>query len=352
MLPYHWLRLGSAQLQAGYLSNVVIHPNFQQHGIGTALTKDAINYAHNQGYALLIGHAIPNFYNRFGFADIFDITYHVIQLKDILAQSPSPYQVRPATLNDVPILLELYKCHYEHYVGSVLRNLKQQEHQLQYWLLDETPLLVLDANNHVHGYLMLFWNVNQPYAAEVAADNWLATLALLQYQAHLLNTSANPPKEFSWVLPLDSPTFYLLTDHLSIRSETHSLLYEDWMARPIHLPHLFQSLIPLWEERWRCYTGNSPRFLGMMVDNHNCFLELGTTGVRLVEHLPIGAELVNLSLQVFTQLLFGYRPISWAAVQSGQHIPRELISLLTALYPLGRAWITETNMGLTHIEER
>ena len=43
--------------------------------------------------------------------------------------------------------------------------------------------------------------------------------------------------------------------------------------------------------------------------------------------------------RAFTQLLWGYRPLSWIARQDAQRIPEPLRPLLAALFPTGNAWI-------------
>jgi hypothetical protein len=42
---------------------------------------------------------------------------------------------------------------------------------------------------------------------------------------------------------------------------------------------------------------------------------------------------------VFSQLIFGFRPVSWALLQPGQHYRAELIPLLNVLFPLSQAWV-------------
>jgi hypothetical protein len=40
-----------------------------------------------------------------------------------------------------------------------------------------------------------------------------------------------------------------------------------------------------------------------------------------------------LSKDVFTQLIFGFRSVTWAIIQPGQQIPVELIPILNVLFP-------------------
>lgn len=346
------LRLGSVQLKAGYISNLVVRHNYRNMGIATTLIEDAITYANSQKYTLIIGHGIPNFYHRFNCTDVLDITTHVINLEHILSQSSSLYQVRPATLNDAPEMLEIHDRHYNRYLGSFSRTLQDQEHQLQHWLSDFPPLLAVDSSNKPCGYLMLFKNFNIPYVAEVAADNWHATLALLQYHARLLSTTVKTRNELWWPLPPGSRTANILADHFPVKSITYCYPNEDWMVRPIHLSQLLQSILPLWKNRLQFYHESLPQAITFKIDGHTVGLELNSPDIRLSEYSQTDDNLVSLSLEVFTRLLFGYRTIEWAVDQADQYIPEALRPLLDRLFPAGQAWINETDSGLDHVQER
>ena len=65
-------------------------------------------------------------------------------------------------------------------------------------------------------------------------------------------------------------------------------------------------------------------------------------GIHLLDPMTSSAHAarqVVMSQQVFTQLLFGYRPISWAAKQPGQTIPEDLHGILDILFGKTQAWI-------------
>ncbi len=336
------LCLESARLRTGCIGGVVTHPDYRHQGIATALMQEALAYSYNQRYALLLLHGIPNFYHQFGFVDALeDIPEHIIDRKLIPEQSPEMYSVRTATLNDAPALLALYQLHYGSYPGSFAptRTLQRQEHLMRNWFQEFLPLLALNSSNELHGYLMLSRRSNRLNAFEVAASTWPAALALLQYHSHLLDAEPEAPHELWWPLPPNSPTFYLLADHLPMRSEMYSHPDMGWMARPVHLPTLFQSLLPLFQDRWQSTMSPWYGTIAFNIDNYTCYLDLGTKGIQFIEHPLTHVKLVNLSPQVFTQLLFGFRPVTWAINQPGQHIPEELIPVLHILFLSGQAWI-------------
>jgi hypothetical protein len=68
-------------------------------------------------------------------------------------------------------------------------------------------------------------------------------------------------------------------------------------------------------------------------------LEVEAERIHFVAAPSSPPQRVNFSLQVFTQMIFGFRSISWAMQQPRQHIPAELLPLLNVLFPLSQAWV-------------
>ncbi len=354
-----WLQVGTARLLTCCIGSVATHPDYRMQGVASALMQDAIAYARSRGHALLLLDGIAHFYHRFGYIDVFDLTDHTINRALVLAQPPSPVRVRLATLDDAPALLELYQRHYGPYTGSFARTLAQQRYLHHVWLsLGISTRLALDPDEQPCGYLLVYGEPDQHHALEAAADSWPAALALLQYQAHLLDALPEPAAELCWRLPPDSPTLFLLADYLvvqdtsgwegaalgwSVKSQTYQHPDAGWMARVASLPVLAQAMLPEWQERWRRSAAIWTGALTLVVDSEAstevCALEVGSEGIRLLEEPPAHAQPVMLSQQILTRLVFGYRPVSWAASQPNQSIPTELLPLLDTLFPPGRACI-------------
>jgi predicted acetyltransferase len=338
--------LGSARLRTACINGVVTHPDYRHKGIATALMQDAIRDAESQQYALLFLHGLAYFYQQFGYIDVLEDTpRHTLARKQLPETDPGTYLVRAATLTDAPALLNCYQRHYSSYPGSFapMRTLQRQEHLLSNWFeLDDTrPLVAFNAEQELQGYLLLSRRRRKLYAYEVAADTWSATLALLQAHAQLLDAEPEPPQEMSWPLPPTDPTFYFLTEHMPVRSELLSFPNGGWMARLVHLPTLLQSLLPLWQKYWQersrlvDWTGT----FVLNIDASTSFLEVTPTSIRPI-NTPSSSPLhVTLSSNMFVQLIFGFRPISWALLQPGQQISAELIPVLNVFFPLSQAWI-------------
>ena len=337
------LRIGSARLRTACIGGVVTVTEHRKQGVAAALLQDAVQYAQQQKHALLLLDGIADFYHRFGFIDVFDNIYHTIDSKTIQAQPRSPYMVRQATFEDIPALFELYQQHYGSHAGSFERDLAFQE-RLFHERGGIKPYLAVDKKGTVQGYLLLNKRPEKLVAYEVAANDWHAILALLQQHVALTveRSGAENSVEISWPLPTDSETFYLLSDHLSLHSQVTHTPDADWMARTAHLPTLIDALLPLWNERWQRYNVGRSGVLAVVIENESFLLGSDGVGIHLLDPMTSSAHAarqVTMTQQVFIQLLFGYRPVSWAAKQLGQVIPEDLHSLLDILFAKTQAWI-------------
>jgi GNAT superfamily N-acetyltransferase len=337
------LRLGPARLRSCCIGAVLTHPEQRRQGVATALMQDAVAYAVQQGYDLLLLNGIPNFYQRFGFSPVLDIAWVTLNRQEILAEPPTDYQVRLATVADAPVMLDLYERHFGLYTGSFDRSLAQQVHQLRGLFPQHLPWLAVSPSGEIEGYLHFWWDSDLQFAHEAVAENWPAAVALLQYHARLREAKPESPDGWGWVLPPTSPTFYLLAEHLSLGTHFDHHPFAGWMARPAALTGLCRSFLPMWRERWQQASSGWTGILALQIGEETCFLELSSAGVNLLTPQPPEAHPLKLSPQRFTQLLFGYRPATWLAQQPGQQLPPELIPLLDILFPRSQSWIAGTD---------
>ncbi len=338
--------LGPARLRTGCVNGVVTHPDYRHQGIAAALMQDAIQIAESQQHALLFLHGLSHFYQQFGYIDVLEDTpRHYLSRKQLQEPAAGAFTVRAAALADAPALLACYQRHYSSYLGgfAATRTLQRQEHLLSNWfeVTNIKPLVALSPEQELQGYLMLSRRRQRLYAYEVAADTWPATLALHNAHVRLLEAEADPPQELWWPIPPADQTFYFLAEHVTVRSELFSFPNGGWMARPAHLPTLLQSLHPLWQEYWR---GRSrlvdwAGILELTIDAYTSFLEITPTGIHAIGKPSSSPQRVTFSSQVFSQLIFGFRPVSWAVLQAGQQFPAEIMPVLNVLFPLSHAWV-------------
>lgn len=333
--------LGSARLRTGCINGVVTHPDYRHQGIASALMRDAIRVAESKQYALLFLHGIGNFYQPFGYTDVLEDTpHHFLDRQQLPPLTSEACIVRAATADDVPAILACYQRHYSSYLGSFapMRTLQRQEHLLFNWfeLADGIqPLVAFNAEQELQGYLLLSRKRGELYAYEVAADTWPATLALLHAHSQPLAAEPQPPQALYWPLPPTDPTYYFLTDHLPVRSRLLSFPDGGWMARPVHLPTLLQSLLPLWQQYWqeRSRLIDWSGILALTIDDHTSFLAITPESIQFTDRPSASTLHVTFSSSVFTKLIFAFRPVSWALLQPGREISEELVPVLNILFP-------------------
>lgn len=345
------LRMGAATISTGCIGMVVTHPTRRQQGVATAMMEDAISFALAHGHALLLLDGIPKFYHRFGYTDAIDIGMIDIKLDAVLAQPPSPYTTRVATVEDSEGVLALYQRHYYAYTGSFVRSLEQQRYRLS---SRNQPVLALAPNGEIHGYLSF---IEGPMGHEMAADNWEAMLALLHYHVHLLE-GTDATETLRYRLPLDSFMVQLMIEQLEVpdtsqwrhpadewvlKSEEYHHRDAGWMARFVHLPTFIQAMLPALQARWQKGLARWVGVLRLVVGEEVATLHIAGTALSLDDEPGDSAFTVQFTPQAFTQLAFGYRAVDWA-VRSGQNdLSADVLAVLAVLFPQGHAWIARSD---------
>jgi hypothetical protein len=181
----------------------------------------------------------------------------------------------------------------------------------------------------------------QAFGSEVAADDWPATLALLQHHARLLDTLDTPPETVTWPLPPDALPAMLLADHFTVEQTSHSRPWANWEAAIVDPLAVLEAMLPAWRERWQT-TGRTTT-LALTVDGVRRRLELAPQGVTLAATRGDEAHAVSLTGRTLAPLLFGFRSVAWAALQDGQSIPFDAQPLLDILFPPRTPWIAPTD---------
>jgi predicted N-acetyltransferase YhbS len=343
------MRLGAARLPTGCIGAVATHPEHRKQGVATAMMHDAIAYARARHYPLLLLDGIPQFYYRYGYTVAYDLTLQEIDRAAILALPSSPFTIRPATPDDAAAVLTLYERQFGDYTGSFERSLELQRYRLQRRSAENPLLLAVDAGDQVHGYLSKVQD-SPERAAEIAADGWDAALALLQHHAQLTEAPA-----LIYALPPESPLLYEVIERLdalqefpphispsetwAVRSQIYHRRFAGWMARVVDVQALAEAMLPEWLARWHNALAQWTGTITISCDTERFTLGFTDNEIALRPNPLLTENEVTLTLQALTQLIFGYRPISWFVSQSDQHIPADLLSVLDILFPAGRTYI-------------
>ncbi len=328
------LHIGPTRVLAGCIGEVATLPPFRRQGVATALMHDALAWAKQEGYPLLLLVGILNFYGRFGYTNIMDYSMQIVTLADLAAQPPSPYHVRSATAADSGVLLALYQKHYNRFE----RSMALQEEHLRNRLPQKPSWLACDEHGEPQGYLLLNEHRDPGRAQEVAVNNWPATLALLHHHAAHIGSSSDASTRLRWPRPFDTAQAYEVSDHLPVEWELYRVPDGEWMANVVDLSTLVRLLEATWRERWqraeRAWGGRLTQIIG----DTSFTLVMDRQELRLLDQAEMDAPTLRLHPSTFTKLIFGWRPITWALSQLATEIPQELITVAEILYPLDRLW--------------
>ena len=211
------LYVGAASLPSGYIGGVVVDPRSRGQGVASALMRASTELARQRAP----GADRPARHSRLLRRLRLRRRLRDGRAADRPGRRPGQARprpaVRPAAEADAPALLALYERHYAGRTGAYARALPLQRHLLRH--RREPPRLALDGRGRPRGYLIASGAGDGSGAVEAAADDWPAALALLRWHA---TARGEPPAQLRWPLPLDGPTYYLLAEHLPLRTEIRS----------------------------------------------------------------------------------------------------------------------------------
>ena len=295
---------------------------------------------------------------------MFDFTAHELDRQAVLALPESPYTVRLATLDDAGSILALYQRQFGPYTGSFAYSLEQQAHWLHHIELEKL-LLAIDPTSQVRGFLFLaVEQARGPFFLagaqvwELAVDDWLAAIALLQHHARLVNDreSQATPGAFLCSAPPTSPVSGWMAEHLevvnisswdspilgwAVREQTFRHRNAGWMARLVSLSALTQAMLPEWQARWQRSLAHWSGDIALMVGDEAFTFRIAGTDIRLLDLPGTTANALLLTPQAFTQVVFGYASIV-RVLQQREHVrplPDDVATVLSILFPTGQTWI-------------
>ncbi len=137
------IRICEGDCPAGLVGMVVVHPDYRGSGVGSAVVNDVHRLARDRKLGLLILAGDPGYYRRFGYHHAFSITECRV---DVSPGEVDGGRLRPATLSDVPVLLELSRISVP--PGAVSPSTDRWE-----WILKTGhPARLLSSNPAMLGY--------------------------------------------------------------------------------------------------------------------------------------------------------------------------------------------------------
>ena len=338
------VRIGNALVPTGCIASVVTDPDQRLGGVATTFLHDADAFARQRGDALILLDGIPHFYHHFDYIKVTDAS-EVVLARAALADLPlSDVVVRPATQADVSALHALYHVAYRATTGSFARTERQQSEKLTR-RIENPPFVAVQPDGTFSGYLSTREDAPRNRAFEVIATDAATISALLRFHHDLA-----PEEDLEWILPLHTPLYYWLHDHLTIPGyERHTdprfisavttrISHQNdtaWMAKIADLGALQTALLPEWQRRWAAAQPGWRGTLAITVgDQGTVTFTADAQGIGLGVATPAPDLAVRVTAGQFTQLVFGYRPVAWLAEQIDAEGSAAALPLLNVLFPM------------------
>jgi predicted N-acetyltransferase YhbS len=337
------MRIGSALVPTGCIGAVVTDPTLRLGGVASTFLRDADAYARERGDALLLLDGIPHFYHRFGYVKVVDMSVVVLAAAALVDLPETTVTVRLTTMADAEALQVLYTTANQAATGSFARTPRQQGEKLIN-RIENPPYVAVRPDGTLCGYLSIKQAAPRNISNEVIALDEATIIALLRFHRDM-----NPGLSLRWALAPTSPITYWLQDHLTIPgyertadprfigAVTTEIVHQDntaWMAKVADLGTLARVLLPEWQRRRLAANLATEGLMLITVgDLGTIALGLGEDHVRLL-HATSGGDIeVRVTEAQFTQMVFGYRPVSWIATQAGSEGVAAALAPLRVLFP-------------------
>jgi predicted N-acetyltransferase YhbS len=332
------MRLGSVRLRTACIGAVYTRPEFRNQGLARALMLDAIEFATDNGYDLLLLGGIRHFYTKFGYANIHAVTRCVIDVDELKGIQADGWSTRLATEADAALLRDLYRHFFYPYGGSFERSLAMQRFGLRFLRSTHSIVFALDPAGTPSGYIILDES-NRGRSIEVVADSWQAMATLLNFHADFAAEADEPPEAINWRLPPDSFMFDELIRRISLQRVTNHVHHGGWMARVADEEQLARSLIPHWQEKRKEAQNDWSGTVDLTIDNRCWKLAFGGDELRIQASAKPLDDAVILTAQQFIQLCFAYPHPLVAADGAFEHLSSPAKQAISTIFGQTPFWI-------------
>jgi GNAT superfamily N-acetyltransferase len=344
---------------------VATHPDYRHRGLIRALLAMVHARSEAEGHLVQGITGISHFYRQFGYEYALELEGRRVTYLSLIpkapADTPEPYVLRAATLEDLPLLMELHDRQRSASMVWSIDSERFWRYQMQEEEQDPTTAgkgmsvrLIVDRVGAVQGYLLLatkrYSSSLSVFAVNLAAGvNWQAVVppllrALQAYglQLPVIGTDVPPLNQISFWLGSAHPVYEVLGEALAPFYEPPYA----WYVRVPDLRAFLRHIAPALERRLApsaaaAYTGE------LTLDFYRGGLRLGFEQGRITQIEPWRAPVYKNTADatcpglVFLQLLFGYRSLAELryAFPDVRVEKSEAEVLLNALFPKKFSWV-------------
>lgn len=176
------VRIGSAEARCAIVAPLATAPEHQGSGVGSALMRDALEWARNHGFLLSMLWGHPWLYPRYGYAP--GIKSYRVQLPATTAPfGESAYTLRPYAPDDSPALAQVY-----HAATATTSLAERRGDQPWEWRSPDPAVfteVAVDPANAIRGYMRVASRDDHLSAGELMALDRGAARAFIDRLIHL-----------------------------------------------------------------------------------------------------------------------------------------------------------------------
>jgi predicted acetyltransferase len=346
------MRIGTAEVRMAGIAGVESRPEHRMKGHMRGLFADTVAYMTGQGYVVSALFGIPNFYHRFGYATCLANTRAVLQTRDAeLAQSDvPPHQLRPATADDMPWIVDLYNRHNAARSGTLVR---LNEHfkgftKGTHWGQPAECMVLEDHAGQRAGYAA--WDRSRERVSVVEAecvdDRWHGAL-LHEFAGQAI---AKRCGQVALHLPQDHP-FAEYAQRFGCEWSIEYPRQAEGMMRILDQAALFDKLQPELQRRYsRVAPLSEPRAAILATDLASTRIDIagGQVSCRTVPPSPVvpppsraaALPTIRLTQDRLMQLVMGYRSArDLLSERAYVYASGDALPLLEALFPKSPAYL-------------
>ncbi len=351
LIPCQW-QYGEQVLDVGRLDVVGTQPDYRQQGLSRVVIDACHALSQSSGHHCQIVEGVPWYYRKFGYEyAVSGVSELTLSMND-LPPAASEYHIRPATVADVPLLVELYNRQCQPHDITQKRDETFFEYQLSHNLQGALAIqlnMVLDETEKVVGYFGTW--ADKPYGQIILRELGVVDTAL--YSAVLKSVLQHMRTYFADNRALFDDDFAgevyitLGENHPAIKfvaSEEAIFKSEYWYVRVANWPHFLNHVRPVLNKRlqqssFKAYTGD----LKISLYTKGIQLSIVDGAIQTVEAWQppdMSYRTAAFPDQTFSKLVFGHR--SLAEIQHMYpdcRVDASTAPLLGTLFPPQSAWV-------------
>jgi predicted acetyltransferase len=333
------MNAGGAYVRMGGIADVVAHPGYRGKGYGATLLRRVVSQMRQDGYAISILFGIPDFYHRFGYTVVLPSYTVTCTTRDAERLGSGGATVRPATAEDAPALLGLYREANASRAGSLQRfeghyDLTPRPRGENWWTHPKR-VLVADLDGKPAGYAFLAGDPSQFRVRElIVSPASVVTAGVALIHALAEEAASRRLESIALPLPPDEPAVDVLRQ-VGCKVEQSYPANRGGMGRIVDLPGLATALSPVLAARAESLpAADRPGSLelsytpstGSELDDAN----------RAVIQLGKGRSIsLTLPQQSLCQLVMGFVSVDAVLRSHTEACPPPDVAALRALFPAG-----------------